>query len=99
MGSGAIAKEDAMAFTKDSGERRMGMSDLVKAQERIETKISSIEDAIWGNGIPGMKAELLLIKEQLSRIDRCISLGVKILTPILIAILFLGITAWVESVR
>lgn len=89
----------------ENGEMRMGMEELLKGQARLETqvaemsdKIDALEKAVWGNGRPGIYERLTSIEDHLQRIDKWGELFMKITVPILMALLLLGATAWVQSV-
>jgi len=89
-----------------NGERRMSMEELLKGQARIEAqfqdineKVNRLEDAVWGNGKPGINQRLALIEEHLERIDKWGEIFMKVSLPILLGILLLGITAFIQSVK
>lgn len=91
---------------QQDGELQMGIAELLKGQERLaekfkdmDEKVDRLEEAVWGNGKPGINQRLALIEEHLNRIDRWCELFIKVATPIIIGIMLLGITAFVESVR
>ena len=84
----------------------MGMEELLKGQARLEAqfqemdgKVDRLEDAVWGNGKPGINQRLALIEEHLVRINRWAEIFMKVSIPILLSILLLGITAFIESVK
>ena len=90
---------------KACGERRMGMNEVLTAQkvmtssiESMEEKVEWLEEAIRGNGKPGINERLALIEARLQSIDRTASLMVKVLMPLLTSVLLLGLGAWVKSV-
>lgn len=91
---------------QQNGERRMGMEELLKGQARLEAqfqeiddKVNRLEDAVWGNGKPGINQRLASMEEHLSRIDKWGEIFMKISLPILLSILLLGITAFIQSVK
>ena len=79
-------------------ERRTGMQDLLAAQERMEEKVEWLEEAIRGNGKPGINQRLALIENHLSRIDYWLGMAVKVLLPVLMSILALGLTGWGQAI-
>ena len=87
-----------MDYASKTGERRMGMTELLKAQEKLDERVEGLEEAIRGNGKPGINQRLALIEAHLARMDYWGGVLVKVMLPVLLMILALGITAWVQSV-
>ena len=87
------------------GERRMGMEELLQGQARLEERVGDLcdrvewlEEAVRGNGKPGLNQRLVSIEEQLKRMEYYGGLCAKIIVPMLGAILLGGITAFIKTV-
>ena len=81
-----------------NGERRMGMNELLEAQKRLEERVDELDEAIRGNGKPGINQRLMRIEDSLARMDKWFEIVVKVMLPILLSTLGLGILAWINSV-
>ena len=84
----------------------MGMQELLVAQAKTESTLSTIGDkvemldeAIRGNGKPGINQRLSMIETHIKRMDYWAGVLVKILLPLLLTTLAFGVTTWVQSVR
>lgn len=97
--------EQAGHDSEEPTERRTGMDELLRGQARLEQqaktngdRIEWLEEAIRGNGKPGINHRLMRIEEHVARMDYWAGVLVKVMLPILVAILVLGVTAWIKSV-
>lgn len=86
-------------------ERRMGMEELLQGQARVEEHIKDLcnrvewlEEAVRGNGKPGLNQRLTSIEDQLKRIEYWGGFCAKIMMPMIGAILLGGITAFIKTV-
>lgn len=81
-----------------NGERRMGMNELLEAQKRLEGRVDELDEAIRGNGKPGINQRLARIEDTLARMDKWFEIVVKVMIPILLSTFGLGILTLVGSV-
>lgn len=86
-------------------ELRMGIDELLQGQVRVEehvkdlcNRVEWLEEAVRGNGKPGLNQRLTSIEEQLKRIEYWGGFCAKIMMPMLGAILLGGITAFIKTV-
>lgn len=86
-------------------ERRMGMEELLQGQARLEERVGDLcdrvewlEEAVRGNGKPGLNQRLVSIEDQLKRMEYYGGICAKIMMPMLGAILLGGVTAYIKMV-
>lgn len=95
----------AMEVREEFEERRQGMDKLLEGQARLEEKVGDLcdrvewlEEAVRGNGKPGINHRLMRIEEHMVRMDYWAGILVKIMLPILMSTLALGVAAWIKTV-
>ena len=84
---------------------RMGIDELLQGQVRVEehvkdlcSRVEWLEEAVRGNGKPGINQRLIAMESQLSRIEYGGGFCAKIMMPMIGAILLGGITAFIKTV-